>query len=70
MKDTSLKPCPFCGGEAYWRLSKKKYCQLHGDSYQDHIVGCFKPRCDIQPSILGCNKEALKESWNKRSNNG
>jgi len=61
-----LKSCPFCGGQPTWRKTKIKHCQSHGDPYQDHILLCAKPKCEISPMIQGNNKERLINTWNTR----
>ena len=62
-----LKPCPFCGGTPTWRLTKKKYCQLHGDEYQHHILGCQKCHCPIKPMVIGNIEDHLIKAWNTRT---
>jgi len=61
-----LQTCPFCGSKAQKRLTKVKYCQLHGDSYQDHIIGCFNSQCPVQPKITHCNERCAVTEWNTR----
>ncbi len=67
MDEAKLKSCPFCGHAPSWRLTKKKTCQLHGDEYQDYILGCFSPRCPIKPYKLSNLKSDCIKSWNKRN---
>lgn len=56
-----LKPCPFCGGEAY---SKTAFpCDADGLEMNLYIVGC--KNCDIEFSRLW-NEEAVIEAWNTR----
>lgn len=63
-----IKACPFCGGKATWRKAKKEYCQLHGDSFQHEILGCFNGACSIQPQVTCATKEGSKRRWNLRDN--
>ena len=53
-----LKPCPFCGGEAYVWLN------LETDNYD---VECLECGCDFQQHY-GCVDEAI-EAWNRRVDN-
>ena len=64
--DEEVKPCPFCGHKASWKLTKKKHCQLHGNEYQDNILGCFSPRCEMKPSITANRISMCVEEWNNR----
>ncbi len=61
-----MKPCPFCGHKPTFRLSETKHCQLHGEPYQDNILGCFSPHCSMGPQKLSPCKSALIDDWNKR----
>lgn len=66
MKETELKPCPFCGGKA-------KYYEEHTDNgavevyyreYHYYFVECNC--CKVQMlSTLG--KEDVKRRWNRRT---
>ncbi len=75
-----LYSCVFCGGRAAWKLSKTRYCQLHGDPYQDVIVFCDhqKPNysnesnakrtnCGVRPEVSAGDMERAFELWNTRS---
>ncbi len=48
----TLKPCPFCGGEA----------EIRGDDAPENWVSC---KADCQPS--GRDKERLVRAWNTRA---
>ncbi len=55
-----LKPCPFCGGEAY---------DCKDNSYGDGLIGCAQ--CEIEPTVsyMSGNKNERKKainSWNQR----
>ena len=63
-----LKPCPFCGGEAY--------C-CYEENYNRYVIKCFD--CDatvslLKPRVLFANKFDMDDTifkWNKRvENNG
>ena len=56
LPDDELKPCPFCGREAYLR-----YIHIHGIWYQPHCSVCG---CDWR-GIFPTKEEAIKV-WNKR----
>lgn len=56
-----LKPCPFCGGEAY---ICKENIPYHPTSY---AVDCGNDRCDVDPSTdFFEDKEKAIEAWNRR----
>lgn len=56
-----LKPCPFCGGEAYQKTAYP--CDPDGLELNLYIVGC--KNCDIEFSRLW-NEKAVIEAWNTR----
>ena len=59
MKETELKPCPFCGGEA--KLEKAD-------------MGCWKIKCTKCPCDFGrywyLRKRDAKKAWNRRATDG
>jgi Lar family restriction alleviation protein len=57
-KESALKPCPFCGGEA------EVSSIIGGGS----AVMCKD--CEIKTSYIFSSKESAIEFWNRRSNNG
>jgi len=63
------KTCPFCGGLPTMKRSKMKYCQLHGEPYQDYIFGCFKAHCDVKPQVISNLESDCFNKWNKREDN-
>lgn len=66
-KPIKLKCCPFCGHPGSHRLTKIKHCQLHGEPYQDFIIGCFNNNCTVQPRLIAPSLEVGAPKWNKRS---
>jgi hypothetical protein len=64
--NTELKPCPFCGGQPTWRTTKIRMDQ-NGNPYQNDILLCAKPHCDVKPRIESNIKQKALEAWNKRS---
>jgi len=66
MTEEKLKECPFCGHEPSWRLTKVMHCQLHGDEYQNHILGCFNPKCIMKPFSTEPTKYWCIKNWNTR----
>ena len=58
MKDTELKPCPFCGNAAYDHI---KY-EIHSRK-QRHIVKCT--RCNAQMEYR--DKQSAITAWNRRA---
>ena len=61
MSETKLKPCPFCGGEAYKRIAFP--VDPDGMEMNMYIVGC--KTCDIEFSWLW-DEECVMELWNNR----
>ena len=61
-KGTTLKPCPFCGGEAEFQLD-------HGRNTIG--VGCKKCLCNHVPSWQGSDAQRwAAEAWNARHQSG
>lgn len=63
MENKELKPCPFCGGEAFIRF-------LMGKA---HIQPIHTKKCTVKPdtwliSDLTINKQI--DAWNRRVNDG
>ena len=57
-----LKPCPFCGGEAYvmtWREERQRI--------NPTIVRCAS--CEVQTNLYDRKKEAIA-AWNRRYGDG
>ena len=73
MTDQKLLPCPFCGEKPKMKLSKKMYCQLHGEPYQEDIIYCDNSQCVVRPflsyglSSNPNNRNETIERWNTRS---
>lgn len=62
MKETELKPCPFCGGEA--KLGT--YTQCMAKAYS---VICKNKFCRGRARQIKRDKEKAIEAWNRRSDN-
>ena len=52
---TTLKPCPFCGGEA----RVQSY-------YRDYAIYCFK--CNASTRKFYPTREEAEKAWNRRAN--
>ena len=69
MSEIKLKPCPFCGGEAYFRKPQKE----KGGAFVSVGVECKK--CGAYPYSTLCYEflseselqEAAAKSWNRRA---
>ena len=69
--ETELKPCPFCGGEAYFRTPQHD----RGSAFEIMMVEC--KRCGASPyaiQVYACENEenkraAIARLWNRRTNN-
>lgn len=67
-----LKPCPFCGGEAYYRKPE----HLKGTAFDIMRIECRK--CGATPYAVETyefdteadKKEAIARFWNRRADNG
>lgn len=55
---SDLKPCPFCGGEAY--VAKRA---IHGILWW---YGCGCKKCRVQYGCLCDTEEEAIEQWNRR----
>ena len=53
-----LKPCPFCGGEAYYWTHK----YANGTTY--HFVGCLE--CAVRTANMTEKQDAV-DCWNRRA---
>lgn len=64
--DYKLKPCPFCGGEAYIKI-KSFDVFIHGA-----VVECSKCKARtklVEPSMDYTAKDKAAELWNRRVEN-
>ena len=77
-----LKPCPFCGKQPLFGLTKKTGCQMHGNPIQYVTLSC---NCQHKPFVTGgdrysngdtgkffeegykCAKELAVKYWNTRA---
>ena len=57
-----LKPCPFCGGEAY--VARDRLAQYHGGYVW---FGCGCKRCRVQYRTLSDTEEEAIGLWNRRA---
>ena len=55
-RETELKPCPFCGGDARQYEGQTRY----------HGVACRKCTCNIYGYA---SRGAAKRAWNRRADN-
>lgn len=53
-------PCPFCGSNPQWGLTKKTGCQLHGEPIQYVTLGCQK--CPARPQVMGGDRYSNGET--------
>lgn len=68
---TKLKPCPFCGGEAYFRKRN-----INGSAFDMMLVEC--KNCGASPYAISVymydtkenKRAAIAEKWNRRDYNG
>lgn len=66
-----LKPCPFCGGEAYYRTPQHE----SGTAFDIMMIECKK--CGASPYAVSVyenasdsdKKTAIAEYWNRRAKN-
>lgn len=69
---TELKPCPFCGGEAYYRTPQHE----KGTAFDIMMIECKK--CGASPYAVSVyenasdsdKKTVIAEYWNRRAENG
>jgi len=55
-------PCPFCGSEPTFGLTKRTGCQLHGDPIQYVLLGCRNDKCRVNPGVTGGDRYAHGET--------
>lgn len=71
-KKHTLKPCPFCGGEAKMKLSSFSGGGFGEGSYDDWLISCTKCQCRMKIAADGWyDREYYTEQqavaiWNKR----
>lgn len=63
MEPKNLKPCPFCGGEASYKIPDPQ------NGYDVGWIGCKKCRCfmNFYNNTRGINEAT--EAWNRRAEN-
>lgn len=63
-----LKPCPFCGGEAF--VDVHSFWNEDTQDFTDHTYGAGCEVCLVKTiSFYNTEKEAI-EAWNRRVNDG
>ena len=77
MKDETLLPCPFCGGEA--EEDGGTFVEYHGHERQDYSITCkqcgAEVRCDVgdfegADAVCSCHHNTRKicsDKWNRRA---
>lgn len=68
MNDTKLLPCPFCGGEAYYRTPQ----HINGTAFDSMMIECKK--CGASPYAVEVyqyddeenKRAAIAKFWNRR----
>lgn len=55
-----LKPCPFCGGKANFRIVR-----VGEDSYK-YRLSCSNPKCFCSSSLSYSTREEAVNAWNNR----
>lgn len=60
--ETTLKPCPFCGGEAHYREWNGDECDIEVDHRDDCWMIEYEGFTDIRIN----EREKLIDAWNRR----
>lgn len=58
---SAFLPCPFCGRPPKHGQTKKQYCQLHGEPFQNYTVWC-----EGHARIVQGTKQQCEIEWNTR----
>jgi Lar family restriction alleviation protein len=66
MKESEIKPCPFCGGEAELRIASEIWRSCGKVEIGGWKVACKK--CEIETALE--NRDTAIKKWNRRSDNG
>lgn len=67
MKETELKPCPFCGGKA--NLIENHICGGKDYSYVT-CESCHVRTQQYTVSVRFCPNDEATKAWNRRSDDG
>ena len=69
-KDTELKPCPFCGGEAELDFAHRTFRYVANDGTRKYTEYYYTVRCAECDCRIGmCEVPAMAiEAWNRRVN--
>lgn len=63
-----LKPCPFCGGEAFaYAIVPHKHLFV---DFPDYAGGGFVECVCCAAAVSGDTKKQAIDAWNRRANNG
>lgn len=62
MTDIKLKSCPFCGGEAEFKVISNFGAKM----VTVHCNGCNTESDNVQESVDYCAKQVAAEKWNRR----
>ena len=67
---TTLKPCPFCGGQAGEKyIKRKKFFAKLVFPYSTHFVFIRCGGCEASTSMQWTREDAIN-AWNRRVNDG
>lgn len=66
----TLKPCPFCGGEAEMRDARKSLVVSKFSYIFPYSVRCSNEKCGVKPytEYSSTEQEAI-DAWNRRIDN-
>ena len=60
-----LKPCPFCGGEAFAFMGTEALVWRQME--EEMMIECKNTQCLIRPRTPWTSKEKAIEAWNRRA---
>ena len=63
-----LKPCPFCGGEAF--VDIHSYWEIETQGFTDRTYGVVCGDCHMQTRQFFYTENEAIEAWNRRVDNG
>ena len=68
MKETELKPCPFCGSEA--ELIKHSFWNEKKQNYADKTYSIKCCNCSVETYEFYETEELVIRAWNRRADDG